>query len=99
MTSTRLLGDDPASVDPITLEVLHSHFLSVADVMFVALMRSAYSTNIKERHDHSACIIDVRGRAIALAPHSQAIHLASMQGQVKRLLAASHFDRLVPIAN
>lgn len=73
-------------IDPITLEVLHNQLLSIADEMFFALMRSAYSTNIKERHDHSSCIIDAAGRSIALAPHAQPIHLASMQGQVRTIL-------------
>ncbi len=75
------------TLDPITLEVLHSNLLSIADEMFFALMKSAYSTNIRERHDHSACIIDARGRAIVLAPQSQPIHLSSMQGQVRTLLS------------
>jgi N-methylhydantoinase B len=80
----------------ITVEVLHANLLSIADEMFFALMRSAYSTNIKERHDHSACIIDVRGRAVALATHSQAIHLASMQGQVHRLLELYPLHDIAP---
>ena len=41
------------SLDPIGLEILFNSLRSVADEMFAALMRSAYSTNIKERHDHS----------------------------------------------
>ena len=31
---------------------------SIADETYIALMKSAYSTNIKERHDHSTAIID-----------------------------------------
>jgi N-methylhydantoinase B len=74
-------------LDPITLEVVHNNLLSIADESFYALMRSAYSTNIRERHDHSACIIDAGGRAVALAPHAQPIHLASMQGQIRTILS------------
>ena len=85
-----------SAINPITLEVLHSNLLSIADEMFFALMKSAYSTNIKERHDHSACIIDLSGRSIVLAPHSQAIHLASMQGQVRRLLEMHRPDEMAP---
>ena len=85
-SADRKQGATDAPIDAITLEVVHSHLLSIADEMFVALMKSAYSTNIKERHDHSACVLDVRGRAVVLAQRSQAIHLASMQGQVLRLL-------------
>ena len=55
---------DPApELDPITLEILANALRSVTDESFVALMRSAYSTNIKERHDHSTTIMDRQGAA------------------------------------
>ncbi|MFT5173844.1 MAG: N-methylhydantoinase B [Gammaproteobacteria bacterium] len=81
-------------LDPILIEVLHNNLLSIADEMFYALMRSAYSTNIKERHDHSSCLIDARARAVALAPHAQPIHLASMQGQVRTIIEQYGIDGL-----
>ena len=43
-------------IDPITLEIMASALRSVVDETFIALMKSAYSTNIKERHDHSTAI-------------------------------------------
>ena len=73
--------------DPITLEILHNSLRSVTDEMFVALMKSAYSTNIKERHDHSATIMDRNGRLIAQAEQSLPIHLASMIGLMQAILA------------
>ena len=45
-------------IDPITLEIISNGFKSIADETYIALMKSAYSTNIKERHDHSTAIID-----------------------------------------
>jgi N-methylhydantoinase B len=86
MTAITTASATATGLDPILVEVLHNNLLSIADEMFYALMRSAYSTNIKERHDHSSCLIDARGRAVALAPHAQAIHLASMQGQVRSII-------------
>ena len=50
-------------------------------------MRSAYSTNIKERHDHSTAIVDRPGRLVVQAEQSLAIHLASMTGLMRTLLA------------
>ena len=50
------------ALDPIGLEILFNSLRSVADEAYVALMRSAYSTNIKERHDHSTAFVDPRGR-------------------------------------
>ena len=59
--------DDRAAPDLITVEIVHNTFKSVTDEMFVALMKSSYSTNIKERRDHSTAIIDSTGRLIAQA--------------------------------
>lgn len=74
-------------VDPITLEIMASALKSVVDEMFIALMKSAYSTNIKERHDHSTAICDRDGRLVAQADMSLPIHLASMTGLMKAVLA------------
>jgi N-methylhydantoinase B len=73
-------------MDPITLEVLHNGLRSIADEMYIALMKSAYSVNIKERQDHSTCLMDAGGRAVVLAERTQAIHLSSMQGHVRAIL-------------
>ena len=59
-------------IDPITLEIMSNGFKSIADETYIALMKSAYSTNIKERHDHSTAIIDPRGRLIVPGPSSVA---------------------------
>ena len=75
-----------ATPDPIALEIMSNAFRSVADETFVALMKSAYSTNIKERRDHSTAIMDARGRLIVQADASLPIHLASMGGLMTALL-------------
>ena len=43
-------------VDPISLQVFKNMFESVAEEMGVALQRTAYSPNIKERRDFSCAI-------------------------------------------
>ena len=75
-----------AGQDPISLEVVHNGLLSIVDEAFYALMRSAYSTNIKERHDHSCCIIDRQCRLVVMAERTQVIHLSSMMGHVETLI-------------
>ncbi|HET7408791.1 MAG TPA: hydantoinase B/oxoprolinase family protein [Paracoccaceae bacterium] len=75
------------SLDPITLEVMASALRSVVDENFIALMKSAYSTNIKERHDHSTAICDREGRLIVQAEMSLPIHIASMTGLMQSILA------------
>ena len=82
--------------DPITLEIMHNAIRSVTDEMFIALMKSAYSTNIKERHDHSATVLDIDGRLVAQAANSLPIHLASILGLVESLLAKYALEDLRP---
>ena len=73
------------SIDPITLEIVFNALRSVTDETYVALMKSAYSTNIKERHDHSTAIMDPGGRLVAQAAGSLPIHIASMSGLMSAL--------------
>ena len=75
-----------SAVDPITLEIISSALRSITDETFVALTKSAYSTNIKERRDHSTAIMDPRGRLIAEAAQALPIHIASMNGLIACLL-------------
>lgn len=80
--------------DPITIEILHNTFKSVTDEMFVALMKSSYSTNIKERRDHSTAIIDRHGKLIAQAEFSLPIHLGSLLGLVDTILASLSVEKI-----
>ena len=74
------------AIDPITIEIISNGLRSIADETFVALMKSAYSTNIKERRDHSTVICDCKGRLITQADASLPIHIASMTGLMRHLL-------------
>jgi len=74
-------------IDAIALEILSNGLRSITDETYIALMKSAYSTNIKERHDHSTALIDPRGRLIVQAENSLAIHLGSMMGLMESILA------------
>ena len=49
-------------VDAITLEVFNHRLSAIAEEMGVALCRSAFSPNIKERRDFSCALFDARGR-------------------------------------
>jgi len=79
--------------DPITLEVTGNALVSVAEEMGEALVRSAYSDNIKERRDCSTAIFDARGRTLAQAAHIP-IHLGSLLGVVEHLLRRYPVDEI-----
>ena len=73
-------------LDPVELEILFNALRSITDETYIALMRSAYSTNIKERHDHSTVIVDPVGRQVVQAENALPIHLSSMKGLMEHLL-------------
>ena len=81
-------GASPAGfeLDAVGLEILSNALRSITDECFFALMKSAYSTNIKERRDHSASIMDVRGRLVAQSEQSLPLHIASMSGLMESVL-------------
>jgi N-methylhydantoinase B len=84
------------TLDPIGLEVLHNGLKSITDEMFVALMRSAFSGNIKERRDHSTAIIDTQGQLVAQAAQSLPIHLSGLLGLVDAIRAAYPLEEISP---
>ena len=72
--------------DPTTLEIYRALFTSVAEEMGVALRRTAFSPNIKERRDYSCAVFDSNGRVIAQGDHMP-VHLGSMPMAVAAALA------------
>src|SRR6476659_5716355 len=63
--------------DPTTLEIYRALYTSDAEEMGIALRRTAFSPNIKERRDYSCAVFDTEGRVIAQGDHMP-VHLGSM---------------------
>jgi N-methylhydantoinase B len=73
------LSKPVAATDPVTTEVVGSALSTIVEEMAKALVRAAYSTNIKERQDCSTVIFDAQGRTIAQAERIP-VHLGSLLG-------------------
>jgi N-methylhydantoinase B len=73
--------------DPTTLEIYRALYTSVAEEMGIALRRTAFSPNIKERRDYSCAVFDARGSVIAQGDHMP-VHLGSMPMAVASALQA-----------
>jgi N-methylhydantoinase B len=84
-----------ATLTPIEVELLRNGLTSICDEMFLAIMKSAYSTNIKERHDHSAAIFDAQGQVVVQG-ESLPLHLASMLGLVEVVLERYGAEAIKP---
>ncbi|MCH8090156.1 MAG: hydantoinase B/oxoprolinase family protein [Chloroflexi bacterium] len=72
-------------IDPITLEVIRHRLKSIADEMELTLLKSAYSSIIKEGLDASTAIFDIHGQTIAQG-NSIPIHLGSLIPAVRAIL-------------
>ena len=71
--------------DPVRLSLYRHLFEAIAEEMGVALGRSAYSVNIKERRDFSCAVFNGRGDLVAQAAHIP-VHLGSMPLSVRAAL-------------
>jgi N-methylhydantoinase B len=76
----------PQRFDPTTLEIYRSLYTSVAEEMGIALRRTAFSPNIKERRDYSCAVFDDEGHVIAQGDHMP-VHLGSMPMAVAAALS------------
>ncbi len=71
--------------DAIAMEVFSNRLLSITEDMGNTLIRSSFSTNIKERKDCSVGLFDGRGRLVAQGSHVP-LHLGSLLGAVQAVL-------------
>ena len=74
-----------SGLDPVTLQVMIGGLRAACEEMGATLIRSAYSANIKERHDCSTALFDARGELAMQAEHIP-VHLGSMPDAVAAVL-------------
>jgi N-methylhydantoinase B len=78
-----------SGLDPVGLQVMIGGLRAACDEMGATLIRSAYSANIKERHDCSTALFDSASELVMQAEHIP-VHLGSMPDAVAAVLAEEH---------
>lgn len=81
--------------DPIGMEIFSNRLQTITEEMGNNLIRSAFSTNIKERRDCSVGLFDVSGRLVAQASHIP-LHLGSLKGGVEAVLSKISVESMRP---
>ena len=71
--------------DPITMEVVRNALSSIADEMALVIMRTAYSSIVRDSMDYSTGLCDRRGRVVAHGL-TMALHLGSFPDAMRLLL-------------
>jgi len=84
-----------AALDPITVEVIGSALSSITEEMGEALVRSSYSTNIKERRDCSTALFDLKGMTLCQAEHIP-MHLGSFLEFIPHILRRHPVEEMQP---
>jgi len=84
------------TIDLITLEVLWNRLLSVVNEQQVALMRTAFSTVVRESQDLACGVFDTRGAMIAQSLTGTPGHINAMATGVHHFLKAYPAETLEP---
>ena len=84
------------AIDPVTLEVIWNRFMSVANEQQDTLIRTAFSTIVRESQDLACGLFDTLGRMIAQSLSGTPGHINAMATSMKHFLAAFPPDRLEP---
>ncbi len=84
-----------AKVDTVTVEVVRNLLMSVAEETYGIIVRSAYSTNMKERRDVCTAVIDPEGNSVAQV-ESLAALLGSMLSVVPNIYEKFGKDSIRP---
>jgi N-methylhydantoinase B len=86
----------PEGIDPVTLEVIWNRLLCVANEQQDALIRTAFSTIVRESQDLACGLFDTKGRMIAQSISGTPGHINAMATSMKHFLAAFPPDQLAP---
>ncbi len=84
------------AIDPVTLEVIWSRLLSVANEQQDALIRTAFSTIVRESQDLACGMFDTQGHMIAQSLSGTPGHINAMATSMKHFLAAFPPEKLAP---
>ncbi|MBM2802635.1 MAG: hydantoinase B/oxoprolinase [Deltaproteobacteria bacterium] len=85
-----------SAMDPVTLEVIWNRFLSVANEQQDTLIRTAFSTIVRESQDLACGMFDTKGRMISQSISGTPGHINAMATSMKHFLAAFPPDKLAP---
>jgi N-methylhydantoinase B len=89
-------ADAAFRTDPILLEVFWNRLISVCNEQAAALMRTSFTTIVRESEDLSAGVFDPRGNMIAQSVTGTPGHINSMATSMRHFLRRYPLDTLRP---
>ncbi|MBV8704864.1 MAG: hydantoinase B/oxoprolinase family protein, partial [Acetobacteraceae bacterium] len=82
--------------DPVELELLWRRLIALVDEAAAALVRTSFSTLVRESHDFSCVITDARGQSLVQATESIPSFIGTLPETVKHFLRLFPPERLAP---
>ena len=82
--------------DPIELELLWRRLISAVDEAAVAMVRTSFSTLVRESYDFSCVITDQDGQSLVQASESIPSFIGTLPETVKHFLRAFPPEKLEP---
>ena len=83
-------------MDPVTLDICWNRLIGVVNEQAAALMRTSFTSIVREAGDLSAGVFDRRGYMVAQAVTGTPGHINSMALAMKHILAACPVDTIAP---
>ncbi len=87
---------DTSLENPIHLEILWNRMIAAVDEAAASLLRSAFSTVVRESYDFSCVVTDAEGHALAQASDSIPSFIGTLPDTVKHFIAAFPPETLAP---
>lgn len=72
--------------DPVTLELLWTRLVSIVDEAAAALLRTSFSTIVRESHDFACVLTDARGHSLVQATDGVPSFLCTMPRTIRHFL-------------
>ncbi len=84
------------ALDPITLDIMWGRMIATVNEQAAALMRSSFTSIVRDAGDLSACVFDRRGRMVAQAVTGSPGHINSMATGMAHIVEEFPIDSLRP---
>ncbi|HEX9490116.1 MAG TPA: hydantoinase B/oxoprolinase family protein [Stellaceae bacterium] len=91
-----MLDRSNAALSQIHAQIMWSRLIAVVEEQAQTLVRTAFSTSVREAGDLSAGVFDAEGRMLAQAVTGTPGHVNSMANAVKHFLKAYPLDKMAP---
>jgi N-methylhydantoinase B len=84
------------TIDPVSLGIIWDRLIAITDETLSTLVRTSFSTNVRESYDLSCMLFDARGRSIAQGTYSVPSFTGTAPETVRMMLAAHPPETLRP---